>query len=581
MTSKKVISVNESSLVDLKAELYRKETQLKREKVKSTPAKKAPIWQKKTKELKKKNGKANEPVANDALSRELEKSRLKLEAKSALYDKLSTGEIEVPSDEDDEQGRFLVDFQQKTFAKSDNHDGKEESSDMPPAVTNAGEEWVEYTDAFGRSKMCMKKDLEAMKEKDKQVKLKSTEDSNKTLLSDDMRREIIRKKWEEEIEESLDQPIGPVHYQDLLFDEPRDHGVGYYQFSKVEEERQQQQAALNKLRTQTEEQRSKREKLLAQRKAATDARLAKIRARKQRLTHGENEKEEGKEKEKEKVESVDETDKKTIENDENEAVIDTMLARIRNDSTRLENAHLNEWEKGKVDLEMFNKPKRKTPIYDPRSERNPEFAPPSFYNDDKKNISMAKRTKKQNEKYQSDPTTIHKMTSFDHHNDDKLNFQTHKNNTDFDIPEAGTSISDANNHGNSDVINIQQQDLNKNSDTSFSAPIMNSIPGDTNPLMPPTLWNNYNTNVDPQNTHNNPFNTFQNTNFNAHGMNPHVFNTQFPNLPPPPIHIYPPPINLFNPTVPPPYPFPPQYPQNMPNYPQSTTNNTSYPNAPQ
>ena len=88
---------------------------------------------------------------------------------------------------------------------------------------------------------------------------------------------------------------------------------------------------------------------MAQRKAATDARLAKIRARKQRLTHGENEKE----KEKEKVESVDETDKKTIKNDENEAVIDTMLARIRNDSTRLENAHLNEWEKGKVGKKFF------------------------------------------------------------------------------------------------------------------------------------------------------------------------------------------------------------------------------------
>ena len=90
---------------------------------------------------------------------------------------------------------------------------------------------------------------------------------------------------------------------------------------------------------------------MAQRKAATDARLAKIRARKQRLTHGENKMEE--ENEKEKVESVDETDKKTIKNDENEAVIDTMLARIRNDSTRLENAHLNEWEKGKVGKKFF------------------------------------------------------------------------------------------------------------------------------------------------------------------------------------------------------------------------------------
>jgi hypothetical protein len=32
--------------------------------------------------------------------------------------------------------------------------------------------------------------------------------------------------------------------------ETRDHGVGYYQFSKVEKEREEQQSALNKIRTQ-------------------------------------------------------------------------------------------------------------------------------------------------------------------------------------------------------------------------------------------------------------------------------------------------------------------------------------------
>ena len=35
-----------------------------------------------------------------------------------------------------------------------------------------------------------------------------------------------------------------------LFLETRDHGVGYYKFSKVEEERQEQQSTLSKLRAQ-------------------------------------------------------------------------------------------------------------------------------------------------------------------------------------------------------------------------------------------------------------------------------------------------------------------------------------------
>lgn len=42
--------------------------------------------------------------------------------------------------------------------------------------------------------------------------------SQQTLLSDDMRRELMRKKWEQEVQDALDKPVGPVHYQDVLFD---------------------------------------------------------------------------------------------------------------------------------------------------------------------------------------------------------------------------------------------------------------------------------------------------------------------------------------------------------------------------
>lgn len=42
--------------------------------------------------------------------------------------------------------------------------------------------------------------------------------SQQTLLSDDMRRELMRKKWEQEVQDALDKPVGPVHYQDVLVD---------------------------------------------------------------------------------------------------------------------------------------------------------------------------------------------------------------------------------------------------------------------------------------------------------------------------------------------------------------------------
>lgn len=39
--------------------------------------------------------------------------------------------------------------------------------------------------------------------------------SDKTLLSEDMRRELQRQEWEREEEEAMKRPIGPIHYEDI------------------------------------------------------------------------------------------------------------------------------------------------------------------------------------------------------------------------------------------------------------------------------------------------------------------------------------------------------------------------------
>lgn len=38
-----------------------------------------------------------------------------------------------------------------------------------------------------------------------------------THLSEDMKRELMRQKWEQEEEEAMNKPVGPVHYQDKRF----------------------------------------------------------------------------------------------------------------------------------------------------------------------------------------------------------------------------------------------------------------------------------------------------------------------------------------------------------------------------
>ncbi|CAG5103563.1 Similar to CCDC174: Coiled-coil domain-containing protein 174 (Gallus gallus), partial [Cotesia congregata] len=71
--------------------------------------------------------------------------------------------------------------------------------------------------------------------------------------------EIMRKKWEEQ-EEKLTHK-SDIHYQDVLFDEARNHGVGYYAFSQDEEERAKQQANLAKLRKETEQRQKELEEI--------------------------------------------------------------------------------------------------------------------------------------------------------------------------------------------------------------------------------------------------------------------------------------------------------------------------------
>lgn len=44
--------------------------------------------------------------------------------------------------------------------------------------------------------------------------------NEKTLLSEDMRKELQRQQWEEEEREALKKPMGPIHYEDI-----RENGI--------------------------------------------------------------------------------------------------------------------------------------------------------------------------------------------------------------------------------------------------------------------------------------------------------------------------------------------------------------------
>ncbi|CAG2239487.1 Coiled-coil domain-containing protein 174 [Mytilus edulis] len=264
-------------IIDLKAELFRKQEEFKQQKlqssstsyVKSRPIeKKSTVWSKQNVGVLQRAQKDLESKAED--ENEYEKSRFvyisneSFREKSKLYEQISKGGG-IP--EEDGSKVFLVDFQKKVIDnlleernKQREEEGHRLSKDEQicdayiPVAKDEGEEWMDYTDSLGRSRRCMKKDLSMLKERDKDLQGKQDriEDKEKdnvlpTLMSDDMRRELLRQKWEKEELEAMN---GPIHYSNVRFDEKRSHGVGFFEFDRSEAGRQEQLDTLNQLRKQ-------------------------------------------------------------------------------------------------------------------------------------------------------------------------------------------------------------------------------------------------------------------------------------------------------------------------------------------
>ncbi|XP_033625431.1 coiled-coil domain-containing protein 174-like [Asterias rubens] len=89
---------------------------------------------------------------------------------------------------------------------------------------------MDFVDTLERSRRCMKKDLPELINIDKRLNpqaFRGKDDKEKAmkqetlpdLLSSDMHRKMMRKKWEAEEEEMRSRGPGPLHYQNLKFDE--------------------------------------------------------------------------------------------------------------------------------------------------------------------------------------------------------------------------------------------------------------------------------------------------------------------------------------------------------------------------
>lgn len=110
----------------------------------------------------------------------------------------------------------------------------------------------------------------------------AVEDDTMSMLSKSSKIDEIRQNWEKQEAENVTKDY--VHYQGVLFDEARTHGVGYYAFSTEDSERAKQQKELDDIRMKTlasqkerESQRMSREKIIEERvKAAKNRQRARL-----------------------------------------------------------------------------------------------------------------------------------------------------------------------------------------------------------------------------------------------------------------------------------------------------------------
>lgn len=385
MDKKPALKVTASSLVDLKAELYRKQEQFKRDQLgqgSQAPGtttkgnvKKPNVWSKPNAGVAERQQKDVEQASEEEPS--LEKSRRRLEEKAKLYEQMVKGDL--PDEET--EAMFLVDFTQKIIDKKketqDQMEREEEERMMAapiPAPQNPDEEWVDYVDPLGRSRRCMKRDLPGFRKMDERLHGKINPATEKTLLSDDMRRDLQRQEWEREEEEAMNRPIGPIHYEDIREQEARDLGVGYFAFSQDGEQRNKQRETLDMLRDQTTEQRGKRELLKDKRKAVLQARLAKVRQRKMKKGQPDATEEEL------KTEEVEEDEGEDLfgpapapEESPDISTVKKVVVEIQErKDTKPGVPHIREWDRGKEFMLGEWADRR-------REERESEFAPPSAY----------------------------------------------------------------------------------------------------------------------------------------------------------------------------------------------------------
>jgi hypothetical protein len=196
-----------------------------------------------------------------------------LERKARLYDALQSGDVDIQNISTEAQREaILVDFDKKGWdEKKQEYVGivdnskPEDPFEFLAKLYNVPkpETLIEYIDEFGRTRL--------IRPEEKSRRDAEQEETRQLLLNFDQG-------------EQTDVLAQPTHYE--ADREIRNKGVGFFLFSKDEQERQRQMKALGELRNNTVEQRKKALISQEQRRLRAQSRMALIQARREKYKTG-------------------------------------------------------------------------------------------------------------------------------------------------------------------------------------------------------------------------------------------------------------------------------------------------------
>ncbi|XP_052119845.1 LOW QUALITY PROTEIN: coiled-coil domain-containing protein 174 [Frankliniella occidentalis] len=407
MNSGSKLDISQSSLLSLKAELARKHEEATKAKAQAQGSFIKPLAKPAKSSIFSHTNASNHSSKKKELSAEeeskIQRSRSALEEKAKIYDSLSQqSSFEGHSE-------YLVNFAKKSSyadhslgleeqkeeeerrrreKEEEEEEARRADSDEYEIPSDPEDDWVDFTDSLGRTRRCLRRDLSRFRELDdrlfKSLEPKSPPEAKDVpspnslppagypagcaapdLLSDDMRREQQRLKWEEE-EEKL-RSKSEIHYQDVLFDEARSHGVGFFAFARDEAVRRTQQEDMRKLRKETE---SKQKAALTQRDRRAQLMRARLRAahNRKRAREGLPPLAEDEDLPGEKVEEPAEPE---------EPAPAPSIQRASGPRPR-PSPSVRPWDVGKEGVPVLSQSEWND---QQRSQRKQEFAPPSFYED--------------------------------------------------------------------------------------------------------------------------------------------------------------------------------------------------------